>query len=126
MADWSKQLLGLAASLAVSGSLLTFILALLKRRDLASNRREDSAKVYELGYRSADAWGRQLAQLVGPAAMAHHVGDESLTDSLWELINSLLCERGDHGWKLKPHPDFLAEARRELELTEGREREVAK
>ncbi len=120
------NLLPVVISLASGGGLLTFVLGLLQRRDaqltrrrLDDRRQSGRVRVYEVAFRHADAWSRQLAQLAGPLAAARRRGDDEFVDALLGLLDSLLGEEGARGWHLKPHPDFLEEARHELELVEG-------
>lgn len=117
-----KQLAGLIGSIIATGGLLTFVLALLKRRDDAVHRREDSARVYELAFRRADNWARNLAQLVGPAALSWHEGERGQMESYLEILFRFVADEdgATDRCTLKPHPDFLAEARAELNIVEGR------
>lgn len=121
-----ETLLPILASLVSGGSLLTFVLGLLQRHDAqllrlreADRRSLERGRVYELAFRRADAWSRQLAQLAAPVATASSQGEDEFVEALLGLLAGFLGEETERGWHLKEHPDFLAEARRELELVEG-------
>lgn len=123
--SWSENFWPIMASLVSGGSLLTFVLGLLQRRDAQVERRRaddlrraERERVYEVAFRRADAWGRQLAQLAGPLALARS-DDEEYREALLDLMASYLGQHENGIWRLKDHPDFLAEARHELELVEG-------
>jgi hypothetical protein len=127
--DFLKIVLPGVLTFITGGTLFTFVLALLNRRDTRSDKDDADAliiskrgRVYEVAYRHSETWARHLAQLAIASVSAHHDGKDTLAFEFIRLLGEFLGEDNEAGkWRQKPFPDFMEEARKEIEIVEGEE-----
>jgi hypothetical protein len=127
--DLIKQFAPVVVTLLTTGGFFTFIISVLSRHDKQNalrNKEKKAAlkreKTYEIAYRESAAWGRQQAQIIGPAIVAWKDGDKTLAEALLVFACNSLCEDDASGkWHIKQPPNFLEIARLELKLIEDRE-----
>lgn len=89
-----------------------------REKQKAKADEDDTNRVYELAYRNAREYGIQLAQICGPAVLALHHNQISNAEVMLQIVQHIVCEQDANGhWKIKPYPDFVAMARKELEVS---------
>lgn len=105
------------------GTVLTFILKLLQRHDVIASEKSRNEKfklergrMYEIAYRRADNWGRNLSQLVAPAVLSYKREDRDTATEILNMVCEFLLERlpNDGGWRMKEHPNFIKESYEEM------------